>query len=117
MSKQIENCIAISNFINSNKLLNPNKNLVIFEGLVSYFPLNIADITKVQIAIDTYGYGNIEIYQTETIDVNKVHIGFNPAFNDFIFSDKNKTLTIKGKAHLTKGGGSYEVKIAVRNIL
>ena len=117
MTKEEKNISAISSFLNANELLNTNSPLVMFQGLVRYSPLNIADITKVQIAIDTFGYGNIEIYETETIDINKVHTGFMPMYNDFSFSEENKTLTIKGQAHHTKGGGNYEVNIAVRNVL
>lgn len=80
-----------------------------FKAIVEYVELAICDVTKVQMQLDNYYYGNIEVYETEKIDLDMVHTGFSVPYVTYQLS--NQTLIIKGTANPTKGGKNYTVRI------
>ena len=83
--------------------------IVIFKAVVEYVELSICDVTKVQMKLDSFYYGDIEVYPTEKIDSSIVHTGFSVPFNEYQLD--NQTLIIKGIASPAKGGKDYTVRI------
>ena len=84
-----------------------------FMSIVEYVELSICDVTKVHMLLDNYYFGNIELYETEKIDIGKVHTGFSVPFVEYQLD--NQTLVIKGTASPAKGGKDYTVKITPTN--
>ncbi len=80
-----------------------------FNAIVEYVGYSISDVTRIMLKLDTYNYGDIEVFPTNRIDINKVHTGFTVRFCEY--SLENQTLVIKGIAHPSKGGKSYAVRI------
>ena len=75
---------------------------------MEYVELSICDVTKVQMQLDSYYYGNIEVYETEKIDLDMVHTGFSVPY--VIYQLSKQTLIIKGIANPTKCGKDYTVR-------
>ena len=97
-----------SGFLEANKIEKTSQ-LVIFNAVVEYVELSICDVTKVQMKLDSFYYGDIEVYPTEKIDISIVHTGFSVPFNEYQLD--NQTLVIKGTASPAKGGMDYTVRI------
>lgn len=105
------NYSAIAAFIQSNKIKSKSLLLTI-EATVEYPSKSIISNTTVQIAIDTIGYGNIEIVNTESISSNRVHTGFSPKYQNYSYDKENNILRVQGESD--KMGGKYEVLIYPR---
>lgn len=69
-----------------------------FRAIVEYEEFAIRDITKVYIKLDSYYYGDIEVYETDKIDMSVLHTGFSVPYNDYQI--ENLTLVIKGTANI-----------------
>ncbi len=111
MTDEMSNIGAIRDFLSHNGLLRNPGCIAEVRSFIRYTPANINDISTLQIKVDTFNYGEIEILETDKIDVNIVHTGFIPRFNEYQFDEQSNTLTIKGKAHISKGGKQYIVSI------
>ncbi|MBR4793754.1 MAG: hypothetical protein IK038_08845 [Bacteroidaceae bacterium] len=98
----------ISDFIDNNKI-SKDLQIAVFDAIVEYHPYSIRDVTKVHVKLDNMNYGDIEVYPTERIDIQKLHTGFRVPFCDYQLDDL--TLIIKGKANPAKGGKEYTVCI------
>ena len=98
----------ISRFLDANDV-DRSEQLTEFKAIVEYVELSIQDVTKVQMRLDNYYWGNIEVFETKKIDMGKVHTGFSVPFCDYELD--NQTLIIKGKANPAKGGKNYTVRI------
>lgn len=97
-----------SSFLEANKIEKTNP-IVIFKAVVEYVELSICDVTKVQMKLDSFYYGDIDVYPTAKIDINNVHTGFSVPFNEYQLD--NQTLVIKGAASPAKGSKDYTVRI------
>lgn len=98
----------INEFLDNNSI-SKDSQMAEFEAIVEYLPVSIRDVTKVRVLLDNMDYGNIEVFPTKRIDINKVHTGFSVLFCDYQL--ENSTLIIKGIAHPTKGGKRYTIHI------
>ena len=98
----IDSFLAVNGIEKSNQVIE-------FMSIVEYVELSICDVTKVHILLDNYYFGNIELYETKKIDIDKVHTGFSVPFVEYLL--ENQTLVIKGTASPSKGGEAYTVRI------
>lgn len=108
---EIENACIIGSFLEDNNLKKGNSMIAKFRAFVEYSPLKIHDLTNVMIKKDTFGYGEIDIEETDIISLKKVHTNFKPRLNEYYYSSCDNALTIKGIAHISKGGKPYIVTI------
>lgn len=106
--EEMEKVQIISSFVDVNNI-SKSRQVVEFRAIVEYVELSIRDVTKVQMKLDNYYYGNIEVYETEKISMAVVHTGFSVPFCQYQLD--NQTLIIKGKASPAKGGKPYTVRI------
>lgn len=106
--EEMDKLQIISRFLEVNNI-DKSSQVTEFKAIVEYVEYSIQDVTKVQMKLDNYYYGNIEVYSTDRIDMNVVHTGFSVPFNEYILD--NRTLMIKGKASPAKGGKNYTVRI------
>lgn len=108
---EIENACVIGSFLEDNNLKKGNSMIAKFRAIVGYSPLKIHDLTNVMIKKDTFGYGEIDIEETDIISLDKVHTNFKPGFSEYNYNSCDNTLTIKGIANISKGGKPYIVTI------
>ena len=106
--EEIKKIQIINDFLEVNKIEKTSK-IAIFNAIVEYVEMSICDVTKVHLKLDNICFGNIDVFETERIDINKVHTGFSLPYNEYQLS--NQTLLIKGTANSAKGGENYTVKI------
>lgn len=99
---------TVSSFLEINKI-SKTGSIAQFRAIVEYEEFAIRDITKVFIKLDSYYYGDIEVYETDKIDMSILHTGFSVLYNDYHI--ENVTLVIKGTANIAKGGKDYTIKI------
>jgi hypothetical protein len=98
----------INSFLEANGIKKTSQ-VVEFMSIVEYVELSISDVTKVQMQLDNYYFGKIELYETYKIDISKVHTGFAVPYMEYQL--ENQTLVIKGTASPAKGGVAYTVRI------
>lgn len=108
IQEEMEKIQIISNFVDANNI-SKERQVVEFSAIVEYVELSIRDVTKVQMKLDNYNYGNIEVYETGKISMTVVHTGFTVRYCEYQLD--NQTLIIKGKASPAKGGKPYTVRI------
>lgn len=101
----------IEDFLETNSI-RKNSQVIEFEAIVEYVEFSICDVTKIQMKLDNFYWGNIEIYPTDKIDMSKVHTGLSVPY--LRYELENKTLVIKGTASPEKGGKDFTVKITPR---
>lgn len=101
----------IEDFLESNSI-RKNSQVIEFEAIVEYVEFLIRDVTKIQMKLDNFYWGNIEIYPTDKIDMYKVHTGLSVPYHNYEL--ENQTLVIKGTASPEKGGKDFTVKITPR---
>lgn len=106
--EEIEKINAINRFLDVNGIVKFCQ-IVEFRAFVDYVENSISDITKVQIKLDSFHFGDVEVYPTDRIDISVLHTGFSEPFNDYKLD--NQTLVIKGTASPAKGGKNYTVRI------
>lgn len=108
MNELFDKLQIISHFLEINGI-DHSETIASFNAFVEYVTRDISDNTIVMMKLDNMQYGDIEIMETTSIDLKKMHTGFKVEYNDYYLSDK--TLIIKGVAHPSKGGMQFIVKI------
>lgn len=111
MDREMENARVIGTFLSDNNKFKKLGTIATFEAVIQYAPANIIDTVTVQITTTGYYYGHIEIDDTDIININIVHTGFDIQYAQYTYDGKRNTLTIEGTAHPTKGGKPYTVTI------
>lgn len=106
--EELEKINAINRFLDVNRVIKSCQ-IVEFQAIVEYLEHSIIDVTKVQIKLDNFHFGDVEVYPTDRIDITLLHTGFSEPFNEYNLD--NQTLVIKGTASPAKGGENYTVKI------
>ena len=99
---------VISDFLEVNAI-DKSRQVTEFKAIVEYVEYSIQDVTKVQMKLDNFYWGDIEVFETDKIDLRVVHTGFSVRFNYYQLD--NQTLIIRGKASPAKGGKNYTVRI------
>ena len=108
----MENSQVISRFVDANKI-EVDGTIVQFRAVVEYLELAICDVTTVQVKLDSFRYGDIEVFGTPRIDMRILHTGFSAPYNEYQL--ENLTLVVKGTASIAKGGKEYSVRITPVN--
>lgn len=108
MNESSDKLQVISRFLDINGI-GCSETIVSFDAFVEYVTRDVSDITTVMMKLDNMQYGDIEIMETNVINLKIMHTGFKVEYNDYYLA--GKTLIIKGVAHPSKGGMQFAVKI------
>lgn len=101
----------IEDFLKYNSI-RKNSQVIEFDAIVEYVESSICDVTRIQMKLDNFYWGNIEVYPTNKIDMKKVHTGLYVPYHKYEL--QNQTLVIRGTSSPEKGGKDFTVKITPR---
>lgn len=107
----MDSIMAISNFMEENRLTSDEVGNVRFEALVDYRSpaRSMKVLTQVKITRNGFNDGDIEIGECEDLNVTDYHLGSTRQYQTYSFNDDK--LLIKGTSN--KMGGNYTITISV----